>query len=93
MLMVAVQAEIDALTLRRKALYGRQRRGENAAEEIEAINQALRPLRRNLKLCAQIKADIPRIRAQVPFGRAQESLEQKKEAQRNKKQRHFERGE
>ena len=93
MLMDALQAEIDALTLRRKAMYGRQRRGEDAAEEIEAINQALRPLRRNLKLCAQIEADIPRIRAQVPFGRAQESQGQKKEAQRNEKQRHFERGE
>lgn len=93
MLMDVLQAEIDALTLRRKAMYGRQRRGEDAAEEIEAINQALRPLRRNLKLCAQIEADIPRIRGQAQLYRAQESQGQKKEAQRNEKQRHFERGE
>ncbi len=76
MLMDAVQAEIDALTLRRKTLYARQRRGEAVTNEIEAINQALRPLRRNLKLCSQIEADIPRIRGQTQLCREQQCQEQ-----------------
>ena len=92
MLMDAVQAEIDALTLRRKTLYARQRRGEDTAEEIVAVNQALRPLRRNLKLCSQIEADIPRIRGRTQLCREQQCQEQEKGAKRNEKQHHFERG-
>lgn len=92
MLMDAVQAEIDALTLRRKTLYARQRRGEAVTNEIEAINQALRPLRRNLKLCSQIEADIPRIRGQTQLCREQQCQEQEQGAKRNEKQHHFERG-
>lgn len=87
MLMDALQAEIEALTLRRKALYGRKRQGETVADEIEEMNQALRPLRSNLKLCSQIEADIPCIRGQIQLCRGLE-----KEGKRNEKQRHFERG-
>ncbi len=85
MLMDALQAEIDALTLRRKALYGRQRRGEAVTDEIEAINQSLRPLRRSLKLCAQIEADIPHIQGQAQLCRGQQSQEQEKEAEQRRK--------
>lgn len=61
----AVQAEIDALTKRRADLYRRKRRGEDTEDEIAAIAQALRPLRRELRLCAQIEDDIPHIQETV----------------------------
>ena len=61
----ALQARIDALTGQRKALYRRKREGEDAAGEIDAINQELRRLRSQLKTCGQIAADVPRIRAQA----------------------------
>lgn len=92
MLMDALQAEIDALTLRRRALYGRQRRGEAVANEIEEINQSLRPLRQRLKRCAQIETDISHIRAEAQLCRGQQSQEQEKEGKSNEKQRHFGRG-
>lgn len=61
----AVQAEIDALTGQRDDLYRRKRRGEDTEAEITAITQALRPLRRELRLCAQIEDDIPHIQEAV----------------------------
>ena len=61
----AVQAEIDALTKRRADLYRRKRQGEDTGDEIAAITQALRPLRRELRLCAQIEDDIPHIQETV----------------------------
>lgn len=95
MLMDALQAEIDALTLRRRGLYGKQRRGEAVANEIEEINQSLRPLRQRLKRCAQIETDIPHIRAQAQLCQGQQSQEQEKEADHpgkkpeESKKRHF----
>ena len=65
MLESAFQAEIDALTEQRKALYQQKRAGEDVTSEIESINQELRRLRGQLKTCGQIAADIPRIRAQA----------------------------
>lgn len=58
----ALQAQIDALTDSRKDLYARKRGGEDVAEEIAAVNGELRRLRRELKTCGRIEADIPRIR-------------------------------
>ena len=92
MLMDALQAEMDALALRRKALYGRRKQGEAVTNEIDEINQTLRLLRRNLKLCAQIEVDIPRIGVQSRFSREQQIQKLEKEVARNEKLRHFERG-
>lgn len=61
----AVQAKIDALTEQRADLYRRKRRGEDTEAEITAITQALRPLRQELRLCAQIEDDIPHIQEAV----------------------------
>lgn len=58
----ALQAQIDALADSRKDLYARKRGGEDVAEEIAAVNGELRRLRRELKTCGRIEADIPRIR-------------------------------
>lgn len=61
----AVQAEIDTLAKRRADLYRRKRQGEDTEDEIAAITQALRPLRRELRLCVQIEGDIPKIQEAV----------------------------
>ena len=65
MLSEALQADIDALAARRKELYGKKRGGEDVEDEIAAINGELRPLRRELRTCGRIEADIPRIRENV----------------------------
>ena len=60
----AIQSDIDALAERRKELYQRKRRGDGEAQtEIAQITTRLRALRRDLKLCARIEADIPRVQA------------------------------
>lgn len=64
MLTDALQSDIDALTDRRRTLYRRKRQGEDVTPEIEAINEALRPIRREMRLCRQIIEETPRIRAQ-----------------------------
>lgn len=67
----ALQAEIDALTDRRRDLYNIRRSGhggEAVTGEITNITSRLRALRRDLKLCARIEGDIPRIRAAVQTG-------------------------
>ena len=64
----AIQAEMDALTERRGQLYRQKRRGdgdEKIQAEIEQITIHLRALRRDLKLCARIEGDIPKVRAAV----------------------------
>ena len=58
----ALQARIDGLTADRKDLYARKRGGEDVEAEIAAVNGELRRLRRELKTCGRIEADIPRIR-------------------------------
>lgn len=64
MLSDALQADMDALTARRTALYRRKRRGEDVTAEIAAITQALRPLRRDLRLCGQIAESAAHIQEQ-----------------------------
>jgi len=68
----ALQAQIDVLTERRKKLYGRKRGGEDVEADIAAINNDLRRLRRDLRLCGRIEADIPRIRVRTQLYREQE---------------------
>ena len=69
----ALQAQIDALTDSRKELYGQRRAGWDVEAEIAAINGELRQLRRELKTCGRIKADIPRVRQQVQLCREQQT--------------------
>lgn len=64
MLSDALEADMDALTARRAELYRRKRRGKEVTPEITAITQALRPLRRDLRLCRQIRENADRIREQ-----------------------------
>lgn len=62
----ALQAEADALTDRRRAMYQRCRDGDETAQaEIDRITTRLRSLRRELKLCARIEGDIPKVRANL----------------------------
>ena len=68
----ALQAEIDALTERRGDLYRRRRSGQDeVSEEISRITAQLRALRRDLKLCARIEGDIPRVRETVAAAETQ----------------------
>ncbi len=67
----AIQAEIDALTGQRRELYPLRRAGmEGAGEEIDAINDRLRALRRELKLCARIENDAPTVHANMGADRS-----------------------
>ncbi len=63
----AVQAEMDALTERRRELYKWRRAypSESVDSEIDGITANLRQLRRELKMCARIEADIPTVSAGV----------------------------
>ena len=76
MLKDALQAEIDALTGQRKALYKQSRQGEEVSGQIDAINTKLRQLRQRLRLCDHIAEDAPRIKAQL-----QQCEQAEKEAQ------------
>ena len=71
MLGEALQAQIDALVDQRRELYGRKRQGEDVEALIAAINTRLRQLRRDLKTCGRVAADIPRIRGQLQTDRDQ----------------------
>lgn len=72
----ALQAQIDALVDQRRELYDRKREGEDVEAAIAAIGADLRQLRRELKLCGRIEADIPRIRGQLQLDREQEKQHQ-----------------
>lgn len=75
----ALQAEIDALTDRRRDLYRLRRSGhKEVSEEINHITSQLRALRRDLKLCARIEGDIPRVRAAVAATETQRSIDREK---------------
>ena len=77
----ALQARIDALVETRKGLYRQKQAGQNVETDIGYINQELRRLRRELKTCGQITADLPRIRGQTQLcweRREQEERHQRK---------------
>ena len=62
MLEEAVQGELDALCIHRKGLYTARRRnptGTDLSPAIESINQSIKILRRELKVCGRIEADGP----------------------------------
>ena len=71
MLHDALQAQIDALTERRKGLYEWKRHGIDVTRELSAVNERLRQTRRSLNLCRSIEADIPRLQAQAQQYREQ----------------------
>ena len=58
----AAQADLDALTQQRTALYRQKRKdpeNETLFSEIQSINQSIQSRRRELRICARIKADVP----------------------------------
>lgn len=65
MLTSALHTDIDTLVSQRADLYRRKRHGEDVSEEIGAINLALRPIRRELRLCGQIEASVLHIQRQL----------------------------
>lgn len=65
MLMGALQSDIEALTAERKTLYMLKRRGEDVQSEVGRINSALRPLRRELRLCRQIGETVSRLQEET----------------------------
>ena len=65
MLHDALQAQIDALTERRKGLYEWKRRGMDVTQELAEVNAALWQARRSLNLCRAIEDDAPRLQAQA----------------------------
>ncbi len=70
----AIQAEIDALTGQRRELYPlRRARTERVRAEIDAINNRLRALRRELKLCTRIENDALTVQANVRNSRDQQT--------------------
>lgn len=84
----AVQAEIDALTDYRRDLYLQRRREVDSvplAGEITAITTKLRALRRELKLCARIEGDVPKVQAAVQSPERNTTLEK---ANKSRPQRH-----
>ncbi len=71
-LLEAAQNEIDILTTQRKTLYRLKQKdpSEQIILQIESINLSIKKHRREVKLCAQIEADTPRIREKqhaLPF--------------------------
>jgi len=64
MLAEAAQNEIEILTAQRKVLYRLKQKkpNEEISFQIESINQSIKLHRREVKLCAQIEADVPRLR-------------------------------
>ena len=64
----AIQADLDALTLRRTDLYRQKRKdpeNETLLSEIESINRSIRGRRQELRICARIEADIPRVQQKI----------------------------
>lgn len=85
MLADALQADIDSLSLSRRELYRRKRRGEEVSAEIKEISLALRPIRRELRCTQQIAERIPQLQEQIRLTRqieAQSRSEKTKTQQR-----------
>jgi len=84
MLSGALQADIDTLANQRRELYRRKRNGEEVTEEISNINSALRPIRRELRLCRQISENIPQIKEQTEqYRRSMQQDEKTKSKERS----------
>lgn len=80
-----LQMEIDTLTAQRKMLYREKRNGGDVENQITGINEQLRTLRRELRLCMQITEDSSHIKAQLEALKAeqQKQTEQQKEVMHN----------
>jgi len=64
----ALQARIDTLTEQRRGLYQIRRAGHGGAivsDEIASLTDALRKLRRELRLCARIEGDLSHVESAV----------------------------
>ena len=69
MLADALQADIESLSVSRRELYRRKRRGEEVSAEIKEISLALRPIRRELRCTQQIAERIPQLQEQIQLTR------------------------
>jgi len=87
MLADALQADIDSLVLSRRELYRRKRVGEDVSAEIKEISLALRPIRRELRCCQQIKERIPQIQEHIRLDRQAEE-QARSEKTKTQKRRH-----
>ena len=87
MLADALQADIDSLVLSRRELYRRKQGGEDVSAEIKEISLALRPIRRELKCCQQIKERIPQLQEHIRLDRQAEE-QAKTEKTKTKQRRH-----
>ena len=86
MLADALQADIDSLVLSRRELYRRKRGGEDVSAEIKEISLALRPIRRELRCCQQIKERIPQLQEHIRLDRqaAEQVRNEKTKAQKRR---------
>ena len=87
MLADALQADIDSLVLSQRELYRRKRGGEDVSAEIREISLALRPIRRELKCCQQIKERIPQLQEHIRLDRQAEE-QARSEKTKTQKRRH-----
>ena len=87
MLADALQADIDSLVLSRRELYRRKRSGEDVSAEIKEISLALRPIRRELRCCQQIKERIPQLQEHIRLDR-QAAEQVRSEKTKTQKRRH-----
>lgn len=87
----ALQAEIDALTDRRRGLYNDRRAGrggEATALGIDSITARLRGLRRELKLCVRIEEDVPTVQQAVQAARQKQGSVIHEKADKSRPDRH-----
>ena len=83
MLADALQADIDSLSVSRRELYRRKRRGEDVSAEIKEISLALRPIRRELRSTQQIAERIPQLQEQIQLTR---QIEEQSKSEKTKTQ-------
>ena len=83
MLADALQADIDSLSVSRRELYRRKRRGEEVSAEIKEISLALRPIRRELRCTQQIAERIPQLQEQIQLTR---QIEEQSKSEKTKTQ-------
>lgn len=76
----AIQARIDAMTDSRRQLYREKRKGTEVTEYIAVMTAELGVWRKKLRLCFQIKADIPWLRSQA------EAIQQAEQARKLQEQ-------
>ena len=87
MLADALQEDIDSLVLSQRELYRRKRGGEDVSAEIKEISLALRPIRRELRCCQQIKERIPQLQEHIRLDRQAEE-QARTEKTKTQKRRH-----